>query len=442
MGSIFEVGLKSALYPSLTEDASCDVLVIGGGIAGVLTAFMLKEAGVDCILAEASRIGRKTTANSSAKVTAQHGLIYSELLAKYGKERAAAYLKANSEAIEKFDTLSHRFTCDFERCDSYIYSTTSTKSLDRELEALSQIGCSADLTTLLPLPLETVGAIRFPNQGKINAAKLTHGVARELRIYEKTRIVKIERGVSHAENGCKIRSDKTVVATHFPILNRAGAYFLKMYQSRSYVLALKGTPAVSGVYLDERASGFSFRGYRDTLLIGGGSHRTGAGSGGFDIVEDFAKKCYPCAETVAKFAAQDCITLDKIPYIGRYSKSMPYLYVITGFNKWGMTGSMAGAGVICDLILRGESEYEELFNPSRPMTPRPLLENVLSSAKGLINLRTPRCSHLGCAMTWNKAERSWDCPCHGSRFKEMGEILDGPANKRIKEENNSLRNTD
>ncbi|MBQ8719413.1 MAG: FAD-dependent oxidoreductase [Clostridia bacterium] len=431
MSSIFEVGVKTAIYPPLTEDASCDTLVIGGGIAGILTAYRLKEAGVDCIVAEADRICRRTTANSSAKVTAQHGLIYSELIERYGKDFAVLYLKANADAVEKFDTLSHLYPCDFERCDSYIYSRNSKKRLEDELCALESIGYPASLTNLTPLPFETVGAIRFSNQGKINIVKLAHALARELKIYERTRIVNIEKGVATAEGGYRIYSKRTVVATHFPILNRHGAFFLKMHQNRSYFVALKGAPLISGVYLDEDKSGYSHRSYRDTLLIGGGAHKVAQDGGGFGIVEDFAKKCYPCAEIVAKFAAEDCITLDSVPYIGQYSRRTPHLYVITGFNKWGMSTAMAGAEVIRDLIINGKSEYSSVFDPSRSMLTKTLGENILSSAKGLLTPKKKRCSHLGCALKWNPHERSWDCPCHGSRFGEDGNILDGPANKGV-----------
>jgi len=183
------------------------------------------------------------------------------------------------------------------------------------------------------------------------------------------------------------------------------------------------------MYVDEAMDGLSFRRYGDLLLLGGGSHRTGHSGGSWEELQRFAKKYYPDAREVARWATQDCMTLDSLPYIGRYSKSTNDLYVSTGFNKWGMTSSMVSAMLLTDMIVGRNSEYETIYAPSRTMMHPQLAVNMLESIKGLATLKKPRCPHLGCALTYNKAEHSWDCPCHGSRFEADGKLINNPATK-------------
>ena len=211
------------------------------------------------------------------------------------------------------------------------------------------------------------------------------------------------------------------------MINKHGSYFLKLYQHRSYVIALKNAAALNGMYVDESDKGLSFRQYGDLLLLGGGGHRTGKQGGCWQELERFAKKCYPHSEIVEKWATQDCMTLDSIPYIGQYSASAPNTYVVTGFNKWGMTNAMAAADILCDLLRGKKNRYAEVFSPSRSMLHPQLAVNTFESAVGLLTPTSPRCPHLGCALKYNKAEHSWDCPCHGSRFTESGELIDNPA---------------
>ncbi|MBQ7792243.1 MAG: FAD-dependent oxidoreductase, partial [Clostridia bacterium] len=219
---------------------------------------------------------------------------------------------------------------------------------------------------------------------------------------------------------------------HFPFINKHGGYFLKMYQHRSYVLALKNEKILKDMYVDEKQEGLSFRSYGDLLLLGGGSHRTGGKGGNWEELQRFAKKYYPNAREVGRWATQDCMTLDGIPYIGKYSKTTSDLYVATGFNKWGMTSSMASAMILADMVCGRKREYEEVFAPSRTMVHPQLAINLLESAKVLITPTTPRCPHMGCALKYNKQEHSWDCPCHGSRFEENGKLITNPATGDMK----------
>ena len=200
-----------------------------------------------------------------------------------------------------------------------------------------------------------------------------------------------------------------------------------MHQHRSYVLALSGAQNVDGMYVDECDRGLSFRTYGDLLLLGGGAHRTGKQGGGYRELEEFAKLNYPKAKIISKWATQDCMTLDKIPYIGQYSKSTPNIYVATGFNKWGMTSSMVAANLLADLVCGKENEFAGVFSPSRSIFHPQLALNIFESMVGMLTPTVPRCPHLGCALKYNRQEHSWDCPCHGSRFSEEGKLLDNPA---------------
>ena len=200
-----------------------------------------------------------------------------------------------------------------------------------------------------------------------------------------------------------------------------------MYQHRSYVLALDGVKNVDGMYVDEDKKGLSFRSCGNLLLLGGGAHRTGKKGGNWRELEAFARTYYPSATAVSKWATQDCMTLDGIAYIGRYSKSTDNLYVATGFNKWGMTSAMVSAMILSDMVCDKDNEYAEIFSPSRSILQPQLVVNAFESIVGLLTPTAPRCPHLGCALKYNATEHTWDCPCHGSRFTQSGRLIDNPA---------------
>ena len=208
-----------------------------------------------------------------------------------------------------------------------------------------------------------------------------------------------------------------------------GAYFLKLYQHRSYVLALENAPDVGGMYADASKTGLSFRNWDNLLLLGGGGHRTGKKGGGWQVLEGAVRRYYPQAAEVARWAAQDCMSLDGVPYVGVYSRRTPGLYISSGFNKWGMTGAMAAAELLTDLALNRDSPCRRLFDPSRTILRAQLAVNGAEAVISLLTPTVPRCPHMGCALHYNAQEHSWDCPCHGSRFTEAGRVLDGPSNE-------------
>ena len=417
-------------FPELNGDKKTDVLIVGGGIAGILTAYFLQKNGVPYILVEKNRICEENTQNTTAKITVQHGLVYNKFLKSGGTYTAEKYLNANLAAFEKYSELCKNIDCDYEIKDNYVYSSDASK-LRKELEALNKIGYNAGFCKELPIPVECAGAVKFPNQAQFNPLKFIAEISKDLNIYENTFVREMKGNTAVTDKG-KIYAQKVVSATHFPFINKHGFYFLKLYQHRSYVIALENAQDVNGMYVDDSETGLSFRNYKNMLLLGGGGSRTGKKNGNWAELRDFAKKHYPDSKEKFFWAAQDCMSLDSIPYIGRYSKHTPCFYVETGFNKWGMTSSMLSAMIITDMILGRKNEYSDIFNPSRSILKSQLFINA---GESVINLLTPtprRCPHLGCALKWNSAEHSWDCPCHGSRFSSGGRVLDNPANGNLR----------
>lgn len=423
--SVWTAETKLPRFESLKGEVKTDVLIIGGGLCGILCAYFLDKAGVDYVLVEGNRIGGGITKNTTGKITVQHGLIYDKLIRKVGIEKAGQYLLANLWALHEYERMCRGIDCDFEHKKAYTYTLTDPNKIEREAEAAVRLGYKAEFVGDLPLPFKTGGAVCFDRQAQFNPLKFIAAISKDLNIYENTFIRDIGRFFAISENG-KIRAEKIISATHFPFINKHGSYFLKLYQNRSYVAAFKGAPNFDGMYIDQSGKGLSFRNYKDLLIVGGGAHRTGK-KGGWEHIESFRDEYYPRSEISYRWAAQDCMSLDGIPYIGRYSKRTPDLYVASGFNKWGMTGSMAAAKILADMVMGRENEFAQVFSPHRSILKPQLLVNGFEATVNLLTPTTKRCPHLGCALKWNKAEHTWDCPCHGSRFEPEGKLIDNPA---------------
>lgn len=430
MKSIWTETVKKQKCKPLQGNAKTDVLIIGGGLAGILCAYQLKMAGVDTLLIEADEIGQGVTAGTTAKVTVQHGLIYQKIAQTYGIQGAKQYYRANAKALETYKELAGQLDFDFEEQTAYIYHTHSLVDLRKELAVYKALGMEGFITKDTPLPFPTAGALGLQHQGQLHPLKLLYALAENLNLCEHTRLYSLAPHKAITNRG-EIAYQTAVVATHFPMFNRRGLYFLKLYQQRSYVLALKGAEFGEGMFLDAMENGLSFRHYGEYLLLGGGGHRTGKQGGGYRELERFAKSHFPHAKTVFRYATQDCMSLDGIPYVGAYSPATPHLLVATGFNKWGFTNAMAASEILRDNILGKPNENAEIFAPNRSMLHKQLLINSIETVTNFITPKTPRCPHLGCALHYNKQEHSWDCACHGSRFDTQGTLLNNPAKKGI-----------
>lgn len=479
MKSVWSESCKFRKREALNKDIKTDVLVIGAGIAGILTAYMLKQKGRDVVLIDAAEIASGNTKNTTAKITSQHDLIYSKLIAEFGEEKARQYAKANELAIKKYKEIieDKRIECDFEEKPAYVYSLNEIDILKEEVEAAKNLGIDAEFVDEANLPFKINGAVKFNNQAQFNPLKFLKGISNELIIYENTRALEIKENLVVTSGG-NITANNIVVATHYPIMNAPGYYFMKMHQERSYVLALENTGEIDGMYIDLNKEGYSFRTYNNLLLLGGISHRTGENEegGSYDELRKVAKNLYPKAKEKYYWSAQDCMTIDGIPYIGRYSSETPNIYVATGFNKWGMTSSMVSAMIISDMILEKENDFSEIFSPRRfdlslsinniandlietaknfiaqkVSIPSSEIEHIKNGHGGIIEYNgekvgvyknkegkeffvSTKCTHLGCQLSWNSDELTWDCPCHGSRFDYKGRLIGSPATKDLIED--------
>ncbi len=463
--------------PPLTEDINTEVAVIGAGLAGVLTAYLLQKQGIQTVVLECKEAGSGMTKNTTAKITSQHGLIYRKLMMYKGEERAWEYAMANQQAIEMYEEMIKelQIDCDYEILPSYIYALDDEFKIKQEVEAANKLGLSATFTKETTLPFQVKAAIRFDHQAQFHPLKFLDAVAEKLTIYENTRVTEIHKdGLVKTDKG-SVKAKKVVIATHYPFINVPGYYFFKLHQERYYLSAIEGGDADSrthmdGMYLDADPDGFSLRNYKELLIFGGTTHRTGEyqPASAYVKLEKNIRKYYPEAKIRHIWSNQDCMTPDTIPYIGTYSLQTPNIYVATGFNKWGMTSAMVSAMIIGEMIAGRKHDYQKVFNPRRLMLsgsraflkdaaiitisllseylkiPHDKLKDIEKGKAGVIRYDgqrvgvyrdeddkyyfvTTKCPHLGCKLEWNQNEMTWDCPCHGSRFDYRGNLINNPA---------------
>ena len=289
MKSVWEQTGEHRDFAPLKGDISTDVLIIGGGMAGILCAYLLHGAGVPYVLTEAETVCGGITKNTTAKITIQHGLIYDKLLRRFGIGRAGQYLCAQKAALQKYRELCSGMDCDFEEKDAYVYALEEQRKLEQELSAMERLGFHGDFVEHLPLPFPVAGAVRVHNQAQFHPLKFVCCLAKGLHIYEHTPVRELIGTTAVTDSG-KVAAKAVIVATHFPFLNKHGSYFLKLYQHRSYVIALENAPDVDGMYVDEAQEGMSFRNARDLLLVGGGGHRTGKRGGAWRELREFARR--------------------------------------------------------------------------------------------------------------------------------------------------------
>lgn len=485
---------KMLNFPSLDKDIETDVCVIGAGIFGLTCAYYLSDLGFKVTVLEKDDIGKKTTGNTTGKITSQHSLFYDYLIQSYNKKFASDYLSANEEAIKNIKQIvdKEQIKCDFEYQNSYVYTTNRSelRAIKKEVNAVESLGFSCEFVTKTELPFEIAGAICFKNQAQFHPSKYLLGLCSAIsshngEIYTNTVATNIEKDlgstytVSTTTN--TVRAKFVIVATHYPFINFPGFYFIKMYQSTSYIIAVDTKKTLfNGMYINFTNPIFSYRTAKfdgkELLLIAGGDHRTGKPASYKDtygLLEAEAKKFYPDCEVLYRWNTRDCISLDKLPYIGQFSTIMPNVFVATGFKKWGMTLSNVAANIVVDNICGKSNKYEYLFKSTRlkPIKNADEMKNLLIEStnslvlnkfkeanmafdevkkdsgsiveinnqkvgiyedpKGNIHAVKPICTHLGCLLSWNDIDKTWDCPCHGSRFDFDGNNLYDPAFKGL-----------
>lgn len=426
----------------ISKNIHRDVIIVGAGMAGILTAWYLKEQGKDVLVIEAKEIASGQTERTTAKITSQHGLKYQKLIKKVGRKKAKMYAQANEAAIREYEQLIQKqnIACEFERVPAYLYTRQDETKLREEAKAAAALGINAFFTTETELPFSVKGAVCFLEQAQFSPLEFIRHISGELEILEYTKVIKIKGNWVMTEDDV-LAADQIVIASHYPIRDVPGFYFFRQHQERSYVLALSGCEKMKGMYYGTDEEGLSFRQAGEMLLLGGSNHRTGKHQNGncYEKLLQAAKQYFPDCRVETQWSAQDCMPHDGIPFIGKYSIFTPNLYVATGFQKWGMTSSMIAAMILRDELCGRKSPYRNLFSPQR-LNVRAgiwnLLADVGESIKGLALglFSRPRCAHMGCELIWNPDEKSWDCPCHGSRFDKDGNLLDNPAKKDIRPE--------
>ncbi len=464
---------KIPARPRLSSDIKADVAVIGGGMAGILIAYQLMRRGLEVVVLEAEGIGSGQTAGTTAKITAQHGHVYARLIEQCGREHAEQYARANLAAIREFERVIERenISCDFELRPAYLYSTLGLEPLEDEAEAAKSLNLPASLAPSSELPFPSVGAVRFDNQAQFHPLKFMKALSTKLTVYEKTRVTRVDAEALHTLDHV-VEAKHIVFASHYPFVNKPGYYFARIHQERSYVLALEGAEKLPGMYLGLEPESPSLRTYGKYLLLGGERHRTGENvPGRYEALLEKAERLFPGTKEAARWSAQDCITLDGVPFIGRYAPSRPGWHIATGFMKWGMTGSMTAAMILADDITGKRNPNATVFRPQRfssaelpqltrdgahavkglalgVVPPDKALSDLPAGHGGIVDadgrklgayrdpsgkvfLVTTRCTHLGCELSWNQDELSWDCPCHGSRYTYDGRLISGPAQEGI-----------
>lgn len=471
MESIWTQSASLPPRPALDHNLETDVVVIGAGMAGVLTAWFLQQRGLDVVVLEANRVGSGQTQNTTAKITAQHGLTYRKLIETFGLQKAAQYAKASWKAIADYRSIVKELhiSCQLEEVPAYLYTRFNPKALADEAHAAAQLGIEATLLRESALPFPVEAALCFPRQAQFHPLQFLKAVAEPLTIYERSLVNTVEEH-SVSTDQATVTAQHIVFASHVPFVNFPGFYFARMHQERSYVLALSQAQKLDGIYYGIDSDGLSFRNVGDLLLLGGGGHRTGENSKGgkYDHLRSAAGKFWPNCFEVARWSAQDGVTLDGVPYIGTYARSRPSWYVATGFRKWGMTGSMVAARLLADQITGRHNAYADVFSPQRFSSaavpsllrdsgqackgisrqlfqvPQETAEALPRGRGGIVTVNgekagvykddigriyvvSPRCPHMGCQLEWNPDEKSWDCPCHGSRFDYKGTLINNPA---------------
>ena len=485
-----ETGPAQPELPELDHDVETDVVVLGGGIVGITTALLLKEAGARVVLLEADRLGHGVSGHTTAKVSSQHGFVYDRLASRFGADGAATYGAVNEAALrwiaDRVD--ADRIDCDFRRRPSFAYVTEDRDLAEREARAARAAGLPASLVEETPLPYPVAAAVRFEDQAEFHVSRYLAALAGQLEgdgchVFERSRAVEVDvyEGLTVKTPGGRVKAGDVVLATHFPFLDRTLA-FARVHPQRSYALACRiaGEPP-EGMFISGDGPTRSVRAApvagEELLLVGGEGHRTGTGGDTeerYAALERFAREHWDVRSVEYRWSAQDNTTIDTVPYVGRALPGAKHIWVATGFAKWGMTGGTAAALLLADRIQERPNPSADLFDPIR-LKPRAsaarfVEENAVAGVRfvrdrlanrpsrsiddlepgegdivelggekvaghrrddGTLVAVSPTCTHLGCQVNWNRAERSWDCPCHGSRFAPDGGVLQGPAVHRL-----------
>lgn len=489
--------LKDSLpsYPQLDTSVKVDVIIVGGGIAGLHTAYLLKQQGKRVAVIEATKIAAGVSGHTTAHITSEHNLIYDYLIEKFGKDKARTYATANQHALARIAEIitTEEIDCDFERSSQILLTEkkSDVEILKKEFDAAKSLGLPVTYHDLVELPFKHYGAIKYQHQARFHPVKYLHAIAKKINgdgsyIFENSRVTDVKEGdpcIVITEVG-ELAAKDVIIATNFPILDRGG-YFARMTAARSYVIGVYIEEKLEYMY-DDTDSPFHYVRNQETdkgtmVIVGGEDHDTGAKSDTeecYKKLEAYARDHFTVKSIAYRWSSQDAYPHDKVPFIGKYSPISNHLWVSTGFNGEGMTQSMIGAIVLSDLIDGKENQWADLYSPLRfkATVEGPVLMNTgmliakdevtstidkiipadesdkikelksnqsvvvkidrdkvaaYKDEEGQIHTVSAKCGHQGCELVFNQAEKTWDCPCHGSRFGIDGDILHGPTVRRL-----------
>ncbi|WP_344384008.1 FAD-dependent oxidoreductase [Streptomyces thermolineatus] len=480
--------------PALAEDTCADVVVVGGGIAGICTARELALAGRDVVLVEAAGLAGGVTGHTTAKVSALHTLLYSRIERTRGPRAAGLYARSQQEAVEHVARTCERLgiDCDLERAPSFTWaeSARTLGKLRAEAEAARRAGLPASLVDTTGLPFPVAGAVRVEGQLQFHPRKYLLALADDLvahggRIFEDTRVTGVDGGspcLVRTGDGPRITAGHVVVATHYPVLDRA-LLFPRLEPHRELVLAaeIPEEEDPKGMYITPEGGTRSVRttplrdGWR-LLIVTGEGFLPGAGG-----VEErhrrlaaWTRERFPSARPLCRWAAQDNSTTDRLPFVGPVHPGVRNVYVATGFGGWGMSNGVMASRLLAELLTGGSAPWAGLYDPRRlrPLREAPAAARIQATVArhfvgdrlgaesgrragepvrgegavvrqggrhcavyrdddGELHIVAARCTHMGCLVRFNDAERTWECPCHGSRFGVDGSVLQGPATRPL-----------
>jgi glycine/D-amino acid oxidase-like deaminating enzyme/nitrite reductase/ring-hydroxylating ferredoxin subunit len=477
-------------FDKLKEDLSVDVAIVGAGITGITAAYLLAKEGLKVAILEAGGVLNGTTGHTTAKVTAQHGLVYDEYIQHFGEEKAKQYYESQAFAIQFIKQTG--IDCDLSNEDAYIYATTDeyVGKIKTEMDAYHRLGIPGEIVNSIPFDIPIKAALVMRNQAQFHPVKylkklLFDAVQSGCTVYENTTATDIEADEDHravlTNVGHKVTCRHVIVASHFPFYDGLGFYFARMYAERSYAIGIKTDKDYpGGMYISADDPTRSIRytpiNGEKLIIIGGENHKTGQGPDTivhYDALKAFAEETFGISEYAYRWSAQDLVSVDKIPYIGPITDKKDHIFVATGYKKWGMTTGTVAGHLLADYILDRDNPYKELYSPSRfdadpdlkklistnadvaghllkgklefvPKDPSDLQIGegsvVMHNGKragaykdenGKLYIVDTTCTHLGCETEWNHAEKTWDCPCHGSRFSYAGDVVEGPALKPL-----------
>lgn len=482
-------------FSSLNQDIHVDVAIIGGGITGLTSAFLLANEGLRVAVLEANKLLNGTTGHTTAKATAQHDLIFDELIHNMGENKAKLYYQANSEALSFIEqtVMQYQIDCDFQKQDAYIYATTEeyAQKIVKEAEAYQKLGILGELVDSLPLNIKIQKGLVMKNQAQLHPLKLLSQLvplvaAKGGQVFENTTAMTIETGQQPTiltRDNYRVTAKHVLICSHFPFYEgTTGLYSQKMYASRSYILAANMKEKFpNGMYISVDKPTRSLRSVtingEECVLIVGEVHKAGHGGDTiehYNALGTFGQKVFGLEDIIYRWSAQDLITPDKIPYIGKITDDEPNILVATGFKKWGVSNGVAAALLLRDIVLNKANKYQDLYSPARfnrdpalqktPVqgenssnqlnnngikTPSKSPEDLANDEGGIITINRQimgayrdkqgvmhivdiTCTHKDCKAVWNNGDRTWDCPCHGCRYSYTGDVIEGPAKHPLK----------